>query len=192
MHSSVFFLNQVRPKLHSKFYERNEEMWESPNLGKRPIATSRYRSLVRFKWQPVLSKTLQTFCPNDCKRIVTWKLLFVYTFSANIDVRHMIKVAGLLNLRQYCLYMITWSTNADDKYPLAICEGQRLDQILSGKRENKIVTFGESTRASWGSNIGFILRYLIKSCDLMQGLFNLERRVPDSPPTHHSGMFFRV
>ena len=33
----LFSLNQLRPKVHSKLYERNPEMWESPNLGKRPI-----------------------------------------------------------------------------------------------------------------------------------------------------------
>ena len=32
-----FSLNQLRPKLHSKYYGRNPEMRESPNLGKHPI-----------------------------------------------------------------------------------------------------------------------------------------------------------
>ena len=32
-----FSLNQLGPKLHSKFCGRNPEIWESLNLGKRPI-----------------------------------------------------------------------------------------------------------------------------------------------------------
>ena len=33
----MFFLNQLRPKLHSKFCGRNLETRESPNLRKHPI-----------------------------------------------------------------------------------------------------------------------------------------------------------
>ena len=36
-----FSLNQLRPKLHSKFCGCNPEMWESLNLGKRPIVVKR-------------------------------------------------------------------------------------------------------------------------------------------------------
>ena len=71
----LFSLNQLRPKLHSKFYERNPEMWESPNLGKKPYW------IFQFSWTTLCQRTrqkaaTQLFFPPLC--FLSGAILYIY------------------------------------------------------------------------------------------------------------------
>ena len=75
----LFSLNQLGPKWHSKFYERNPELWESPNLERHPI------DMYVCKINQTLNSNIlsRNNCRNWSVRLKIWSYFWAQYFSSN-------------------------------------------------------------------------------------------------------------